>query len=248
MASPVTIPTPVADGSMADAQSFVNSLPGSMSPQQRSDMAADNQGWHPRKTADNTPDFIPEHGTATGNAPDFIPAAEPSEPPPKSFDDPRVGKLGYYVNGDGNVVIAPKEGENYEDTIRRAVTHSTQMSPEERHAALERETGNAGKKVATTLAVAPAIGLGGAAMLALTAESGEALKQIATKAPQAYQAARTFIYNRLAAATPELFGEEAAKETLKRLAVKAAVKTAMGGAVGAGYAVAHQVWEELFGK
>lgn len=165
MASPVTIPTPVANGSMADAQGFVNSLPGSMSPQQRSAIAADNQGWHPSKTTDNTPDFIPEHGTATGNAPDFIPAAEPPEPPPKSFDDPRVGKLGYYVNGDGNVVIAPKEGEEYQDTIRRAVDHYKKMSPQDREAAIGRESNDSVKKIIGTMGGAAGIGVAGAAGL-----------------------------------------------------------------------------------
>lgn len=264
MADPVTIPTPVANGSLADAQNFVNTLPGNMTPEQRQAIARSNPDWHP-PAAGGTPDFIPytpkgdvatpafvppskvkglvspgnidlgnrpiiknqdgtissersfsigtdegevliprifdgkdhteveavEHYRKTGehmgifktpedadayatavhnrpiprNDPDFIPFQQPQEEPPKSFDDPRVSQLGYYVNGDGNTVIAPKDGEEYSDTIKRAVEHYKKMSPQDREAAMGRETNDAVKKVIGTSGMAVGIGAGGAAAL-----------------------------------------------------------------------------------
>lgn len=244
MAAPVDIPTPVANGSLEDAQKFVNTLPGNMSAEQRQTIAQDNQG--------HLPGFIPDsppQPPASPQAPQgFVPDQPPTEEPPKSFNDPRVGKLGYYVNGDGNTVIAPKEGEGYLDTVKRAIVHSQTMSPEEREASLNRETSNLGAKVAGTMGDATAMGFGGAALLALTADTPEALKEIATRAPAAYQTARTFIYHSLAKATPELFGEAAAKETLKRMAVTAATKAIGFGVGGAGAAIGYKIWEEMFGK
>lgn len=102
---------------------------------------------------------------------------------PTSFDDPRVGKLGYYVNGDGNTVIAPKDGEEYADTIKRAVEHSQGMTPEQRQAAMDRETSDTGKKVIGTLGTAAGLGVGGAAGLAAPGEiaaAGHALIPLTT--------------------------------------------------------------------
>lgn len=77
---------------------------------------------------------------------------------PRSFNDPMTKKVGYYINGDGNTVIAPKEGEEYSDTIQRAVEHWKSLSPDQQSAELNRETARMPEKVAGTLYGAGKIG------------------------------------------------------------------------------------------
>lgn len=65
-------------------------------------------------------------------------------------------------------------------------------------------------------------------------------------------AAKTFLLKTLAEKTPELFGHEAVKATLKRLALEGVKKTIMGGAAGGGFAagakILHSIWEDVFGN
>jgi len=88
---------------------------------------------------------------------------EPSVPPEQS---------GETLNDVGNTVIVPKEGESYLDTIHRAIAHYQSQTPEQQQDAINREMKPRviGKKVAQTLAAAPAIGAAGTAALATPGE------------------------------------------------------------------------------
>jgi hypothetical protein len=111
-----------------------------------------------------------------------VPSSEiqQSSPIPQAFDDPGVEHTGYYMNGDGNMVIAPKEGENFADTLHRATAHWKSLTPEEQKAAIDRETSHPAKKVAGTLGTAAAIGAAGPAALAAVGEGGAAAIEGAT--------------------------------------------------------------------
>jgi hypothetical protein len=88
--------------------------------------------------------------------------------------DPR--KTGEIVNDVGNKVIVPKDGENFADTMKRAVQHYQSLSPEQRQAAIDKEVKTMPGKAATTLAAAPIIGAAGTA-------GGAAINEVATALP-----------------------------------------------------------------
>ena len=99
---------------------------------------------------------------------------------PRSFTDPNASKFGYYVDDDHNTIIIPKEGEEYADTVKRAVAHYKAMSPDEQQAAINREEEHMPSKTAKTLAGAAGIGVAGPAMLALPGEIATALPSVLT--------------------------------------------------------------------
>jgi hypothetical protein len=66
--------------------------------------------------------------------------------------------------------------------------------------------------------------------------------------PAAFDAAKTFVLKQLAAQSPELFGHEAVKATLKKMAMEGLVRTAQGAAWAGGAEVLHSIWEDMFGK
>lgn len=136
-------------------------------------------------------------------------------------------------------MVVPKDGEQYADTIKRAIQHYHSLSDEEQKSQIEKESAHPVEKTAETLAAAGGIGLAGPAILAAAGD--------VVPGGAGYQVARNFVMQRLAAGTPTLFGEEAAKATLKRLAVKAAGKMVTGGLIVGGGAILHDLWEEMFG-
>lgn len=106
--------------------------------------------------------------------------------PPRSFTDPKVGKVGYYINDDGSTVIAPKDGETYQDTVQRAIAHWKSLAPEQQQKQLGMEGRGDVKKMPGTLAGAAAIGFGGPALLAAPGEVA-GLAQWLTTAPLGLQ-------------------------------------------------------------
>ena len=87
-------------------------------------------------------------------------------------------QTGEITNDVGQKVIVPKEGESFSDTMKRAVQYHQSLTPEQRKAAINAETTTIPKKAAQTLAVAPAIGAGGTAALALPNEVAQALPSV----------------------------------------------------------------------
>jgi hypothetical protein len=146
-------------------------------------------------------------------------------------------QTGEIVNDVGNKVIVPKDGEPFADTMRRAVQYHNSLTPEQRQAALDKEVSTIPKKTAQTLGAAATIGAVGPAVMALP---GEAL--------EATGAAKNFVLKQLAEQSPQLFGHEAVKETLKRYALKGAKKAMTGAAWAGGAEVLHTIWNDVFGK
>jgi hypothetical protein len=85
---------------------------------------------------------------------------------------------GYQINDVGNKVIVPKDGENFTDTMKRAVAHHQSMSPEERKTAYDKEVATMPAKTAQTLAAAASAGLVGPAALAAPGEAMEAIPSV----------------------------------------------------------------------
>jgi hypothetical protein len=75
---------------------------------------------------------------------------------------------GAQVNDVGNMVITPRPGESFDDTMRRAAAYGRTVTPQQ----IGAETLTMLPKAAETLAAAPAIGAGGAAALAAGGEAG----------------------------------------------------------------------------
>jgi len=75
---------------------------------------------------------------------------------------------GAQVNDVGNMVITPRPGESFDDTMRRAAAYGRTVTPQQ----IGAETRTMLPKAAETLAAAPAIGAGGAAALAAGGEAG----------------------------------------------------------------------------
>jgi hypothetical protein len=105
------------------------------------------------------------------------------------FDEPLLSEkleaqakqAGQMTNDVGNTVIVPKEGESFDDTMKRAAAYGKTVTPSQINA----ETRTAPGKAATVLAAAPAIGAAGTAALAAPGElagTAEKFLQISEKA------------------------------------------------------------------
>lgn len=166
-----------------------------------------------------------------GDAFDQVIAEQKAQPP----QSPQ--QTGEIVNDVGNKVIVPKEGESFSDTMKRAVQYHNSLTPEQRQAAIDKETATMPKKTAQTLGAAATIGAVGPAVMALPGEAVEAAGL-----------AKNYILKQLAAQSPELFGHEAVKETLKRYALEGVRKAATGAAWAGGAELLHSIWDDVFGK
>ena len=90
------------------------------------------------------------------------------------FDEPLMSEKleaeqaqsGQITNDVGNTVIVPKEGESFDDTMRRAAAYGRTVTPQQINAEMRTAPANA----ATVLAAAPAIGVAGTAALAAPGE------------------------------------------------------------------------------
>jgi len=95
-------------------------------------------------------------------------------PPGQTFDFSDLGgkvvqgASGQVRNDVGNTVIVPKEGESFDDTMKRAAAYGRTVTPDQINAEMRTAPG----KVATTLAAAPAVGAAGTAALAGAGEAG----------------------------------------------------------------------------
>lgn len=150
-------------------------------------------------------------------------------------------KTGEITNDVGNKVIVPKDGEDFADTMKRAVLYHKSLTPQQQQAAIDKETATMPEKTAETLAGAATIGAVGPALMAAPGEIGEL-------AGPAAEQAKTFILKKLAEQTPELFGHEAVKATLRRYAMAGVKRAISGGAWAGGAEVLHSIWEDVFGK
>jgi hypothetical protein len=106
--------------------------------------------------------------------------AKPTDPNVNPFDEPLDSEkapsdTGEVDNDVGNKVIVPKEGESFQDTMKRAVEYHKSLTPEQQKAAIGKEAATIPKKTAETLGAAAAIGAGGAAALASPLETHAAL-------------------------------------------------------------------------
>src|SRR5437660_24092 len=77
-------------------------------------------------------------------------------------------QTGAQVNDVGNLVITPRSGESFEDTMRRAAAYGKTVTPDQMNA----EVRTMPAKAAETLVAAPAIGAVGTAALAGAGEAG----------------------------------------------------------------------------
>lgn len=103
---------------------------------------------------------------------DKIAASGSGEDSPPSTDPSVTGEI---TNDVGNKVIVPKDGEEFGDTLARAVSHYRSMSPQERTDAYRKELATAPAKAGETLAAAPLLGFGGGAGLASPLELHSAM-------------------------------------------------------------------------
>ena len=85
-------------------------------------------------------------------------------------------QAGAQVNDVGNLVITPRSGESFADTMQRAAAYGKTVTPEQINA----EVRTMPAKAAETLAAAPVIGAGGAAAIAGAGEAGSSAGERAT--------------------------------------------------------------------
>jgi len=95
--------------------------------------------------------------------------------------DPK--KTGEITNDVGQKVIVPKgwgtgDEEPFAETLKRAVQYHQSLTPEQRQAAIDKETATIPKKTAQTLGAAATIGTLGPAALAVPGEIGEAVPSV----------------------------------------------------------------------
>ena len=184
----------------------------------------------PAVTPQQSDPFAEFGGSATGAAPatsatpapasaqPSVPSAAQSDPfaefggvkVPAQDTKPDPSQTGEIVNDVGNKVIVPKNGESFADTMKRAVQYHNSLTPEQRQAAIDKETATMPKKTAQTLGAAatigavagstPAIAAVGSDVAGLAGEyaeyygkqAGQLLKQIATEHPKAALAAKAY--------------------------------------------------------
>lgn len=86
--------------------------------------------------------------------------------------DPSV--TGEMMHPAGYKIIVPKDGEEFGDTVKRAIAYQRSLTPEQQQDAMSKELGStpggAAKKVGGTLAAAGAIGFLGPALMAAPGE------------------------------------------------------------------------------
>jgi hypothetical protein len=127
----------------------------------------------------------PGYTMETPATPDASTAGTPDAPnggvtPPPGYTlgdtpDPTDPSLtGEITNDVGNKVIVPRAGENFGDTIQRAIAHQRSLTPQQQQEAVDREMGTAPKKAGEALGAAAGIGFLGPALMAAP---GEALLQ-----------------------------------------------------------------------
>lgn len=123
---------------------------------------------------------------APASAQPTVPSAAQSDPfsefggvkVPAQDTKPDPSQTGEIVNDVGNKVIVPKKGESFADTMKRAVQYHNSLTPEQRQAAIDKETATMPKKTAQTLGAAATIGTLGPAALAVPGEIAEAVPSV----------------------------------------------------------------------
>lgn len=130
-------------------------------------------------------------GSAAGAEPGTPSAVKPPpgyavEGPNAQPVDPGDGSVsGELTNDVGNKVIVPKEGEEFGDTIKRAVAYHRSLTPEQQKQAISKEMATVPEKTAETLGGAAGMGILGPALLAAPGEAlfeGHALVSAGLKA------------------------------------------------------------------
>jgi hypothetical protein len=85
---------------------------------------------------------------------------------------------GQITNDVGNQVFVPKEGEDFSDTVKRAVDYNKSLTPQQRQETIDKETATIPKKANEVSAAAAGIGIAGPALLAAPGEAVSAIKAI----------------------------------------------------------------------
>jgi hypothetical protein len=101
-------------------------------------------------------------------------------------NDPR--QTGEIVNDVDQKVIVPKDGENFSDTLKRAIAYHKSLTPEQQQAVLDAEAKTMPKKTVQTLGAAATIGAVGPALLAAPGEIAEALPSVLTHTAEGVRA------------------------------------------------------------
>jgi hypothetical protein len=117
-------------------------------------------------------DSAPTPAPASGQ----VPAGQRTGAPDLSSgivgDTPSSSSTGTETNDLGKSIIVPKEGESFEETMRRAAASGAHVTQQD----IDDEMKTAPRKAAEVALAAPAIGAAGAATLAATGEAGSAVK------------------------------------------------------------------------
>lgn len=87
---------------------------------------------------------------------------------------------GYLINDVGNKVIVPKQGEEFSDTLKRAVEHWKSLPKEEQQKQIGKEVATMPEKVPEALTGAALAGIAGPAALALPGEAVEGAKALSS--------------------------------------------------------------------
>jgi len=172
----------------------------------------------------------------------------PTSRPSSSDEFDAAQKAGGYSepserNGNPVTYLLQKPDESYPDFMKRAVAHGKTVTDEQM-----KDEAYQPKKIVDAAVVRPAE-IAGASAVGMTA-----LNEIATAAsmaPEALEGVKNFALKKLAEESPELFGHEAVKATLKKIALATMTRAVQGTAIGGGIALGHKVlggiWDELFG-
>ena len=116
-------------------------------------------------------DLASQQSTAPASAPSLSPLEQLGQDIQKQQSPSAQSASGTITNDVGNTVIVPKEGESFDDTMRRAAAYGRTVTQDQ----INRELASAPKKIAQTLVAAPLVGAGGTAALAGAGAAGSQL-------------------------------------------------------------------------
>lgn len=162
----------------------------------------------------------------------------PNQRPSSSDQFDQAQKAGGYTEpseADGKPItyLIQKPDENYSDFMKRAVAHGKTVTQQQMN-----EESNQPKKIVDAAVVRPAeIAAGASSVMAAVGE-----------VPALVGAAKNQIYSFLASQSPELFGEEAVKATLKKYAAQGVAQALKGAGYAGGAGAAYAAFEHLFGS
>jgi hypothetical protein len=139
---------------------------------------------------------------------------------------------GELTNDVGETVIVPKDGESFQDTVKRAVARNRSLSPQHLQNSIDKEMATAPEKVLETLGAAAGIGVAAPALLAAPMEVYSAIGTGLKVLPAALEAGAKGV-SEWAAANP--------------VAAKAIWYTLKAGIKAAGFGAGVSIVEKMMG-